>query len=125
MFGRKPPSHVFHPYAHLDKPGVRFVQTTIRSIDPLAKGVVTDAGSFEGDIMVVALGADLDPSATPGLLEAGHEFYTTPGAFGLRDVLDEFDGGDIVVGVTSAPFKCPPAPSETALLLHDHLTERG
>jgi sulfide:quinone oxidoreductase len=27
--------------------------------------------------------------------------------------------------VTSTPFKCPPAPSEAALLLHDYLTERG
>jgi sulfide:quinone oxidoreductase len=36
-----------------------------------------------------------------------------------------FDGGRVVVGVTSAPFKCPPAPSETALLMHDYLTERG
>ena len=24
-----------------------------------------------------------------------------------------------------APFKCPPAPSETALLLHDYLSTRG
>jgi len=36
-----------------------------------------------------------------------------------------FDGGRVIVGVTSAPFKCPPAPSETALLVHDFLTERG
>ena len=36
-----------------------------------------------------------------------------------------FDGGRVVVGVTSTPFKCPPAPSETALLMHDFLTERG
>jgi sulfide:quinone oxidoreductase len=125
MFGRKPASDVVHPYRDIDKPGLRFVQTTIRAIDPANKRVETDSGAFEGDIMVVALGADLDPSATPGLLEAGHEFYTVPGAFALRDVLAAFDGGHVVVGVTSTPFKCPPAPSETALLLHDYLTERG
>jgi len=73
----------------------------------------------------VALGADLDPSATPGLVEGGHEFYTVPGAFALRDVLDGFTGGHVMVGVTSTPFKCPPAPSETALLLHDFLSDRG
>src|SRR5581483_3751242 len=28
-------------------------------------------------------------------------------------------------GVCGAPFKCPPAPSECALLLHDELTARG
>jgi sulfide:quinone oxidoreductase len=27
--------------------------------------------------------------------------------------------------VTSTPFKCPPAPSETALLVHDYLIRRG
>jgi sulfide:quinone oxidoreductase len=125
MFGKKPPSDVFNAYSTINKPGLRFVQTPIRSIDPAAKRVETDAGPFEGDIMVVALGADLDPSATPGLVEGGNEFYTVAGAFALRDVLQEFSGGNVIVGVTSTPFKCPPAPSETALLLHDYLTARG
>jgi sulfide:quinone oxidoreductase len=125
MFGRAMPPDVHHPYRDLLKPGVRFVQSDIRSIDPVAKRVVTDAGTFEGDILVVALGADLDPAATPGLLEGGHEFYTEAGAFALRDVLANFAGGRVVVGVTSTPFKCPPAPSETALMLHDFLTDRG
>ena len=31
----------------------------------------------------------------------------------------------MVIGVTSTPFKCPPAPSETALLMHDFLQARG
>ena len=43
----------------------------------------------------------------------------------MRDVLARFGGGQVIVGVTSTPFKCPPAPSETALLMHDYLTERG
>ena len=125
MFGRTEAAAVHHPYRDLVKPGVRFVQTTIRSIDPKARSVQTDAGDFEADLMVVALGADLDPGATPGLVEAGHEFYTVEGAFALRDVLAAFDGGRVVVGVTSTPFKCPPAPSETALLMHEYLSDRG
>jgi sulfide:quinone oxidoreductase len=125
MFGRAVPSAVVHLYRDFAKPGVRFVQTTIRSIDPAAKRVETDAGTFEADIVVVALGADLNPAATPGLVEGGHEFYTVPGAFALRDVLPHFNGGRVIVGVTSTPFKCPPAPSETVLLMHDYLTERG
>ena len=125
MFGRTTPQAVRHPYRDLVKPGVRFVQTAIRSIDPVQRRVETDAGAFDADVMVVALGADLDPSATPGLAEAGHEFYTVDGAFAARDVLDSFGGGRVVVGVTSTPFKCPPAPSETALMLHDYLVARG
>ena len=125
MFGRALPAEVHHSYADLVKPGVRFVQTAVRSIDPAAKRVETDAGPFEGDVLVVALGADLHPEATPGLMEGGYEFYTEAGAFALRDVLAAFEGGRVIVGVTSLPFKCPPAPSETALFMHDLLTDRG
>jgi sulfide:quinone oxidoreductase len=125
MFGRTTPEAVRHSYRDLVKPGVRFVQTTIRSIDPAGRRVQTDAGEFAGDVMVVALGADLDPAATPGLVEAGREFYTVDGAFAGREVLESFGGGRVIIGVTSTPFKCPPAPSETALMLHDYLLDRG
>lgn len=125
MFGRATADHVVHRYADRVPTGVRFVQTTVRSIDPASRRVETDAGPLDGDVLVVALGADLHPEATPGLVEAGHEFYTVAGAFALRDVIDSFTGGNVVVAVTSTPFKCPPAPSETALLVHDHLRARG
>ena len=125
MFGRTQAEAVRHPYRDVVKPGVRFVHTTVRTIDPVTRRVETDAETLDADILVIALGADLDPAATPGLLEGGHEFYTVDGAFALRDVLADFGGGRVVVGVTSTPFKCPPAPSETALLLHDLFTERG
>ena len=125
MFGRVGADHVLHRYADLAPSTVRFLNTTVRSIDPVARRVLTDAGPLDADVLVVALGADLHPEATPGLVEAGHEFYTVAGAFAARDVLDAFDGGHVVVAVTSSPFKCPPAPSETALLVHDHLAARG
>jgi sulfide:quinone oxidoreductase len=125
MFGRQMPDAVRHPYRDFLQPGVRFVQTTVRSIDPSAKRTVTDGGTFDADVLVVALGADLDPAATPGLIEGGHEFYSFAGAFALRDTLPTFKGGPAIVGVCGKSFKCPPAPSETALLLHDFLTERG
>ncbi|HEY1778034.1 MAG TPA: FAD-dependent oxidoreductase [Solirubrobacteraceae bacterium] len=125
MFGRTTAAAVRHSYRDIVKPGVTFVQTTVRSIDPGAKRVETDAGAFETDFLVVALGADLDVAATPGLVEAGHDFYTVEGAFATREVLEAFEGGRVIVGVLSTPYKCPPAPSETALMLHDHLTKRG
>jgi Pyridine nucleotide-disulphide oxidoreductase len=125
MFGRAVPEEVRHPYADIVKPGVHFVQTAIRSIDPGSRTVQTDAGGFEADVLVVALGADLDPAATPGLQEGGHEFYTVAGGFAAREVLERFNGGRVIIGVLSTPFKCPPAPSETALLLHEQLVARG
>lgn len=125
MFGRALPASVRHPNRDAVKPGVTFVRAVVQSIDPAAKRVETDAGTFEGDVLVVALGADLDPAATPGLLEGGHEYYTVDGAFATRDAIAAFDGGRVIVGVLSTPYKCPPAPSETALLMHEHLTRLG
>ncbi len=125
MFGRETPADVRYAYRDIVKPGVRFVQAEIRAIDPVAKRVVTSNGTFDADVLVVALGADVDPAATPGLVEGGHEFYSVPAAFAVRDVLHRFEGGTVIVGVTGKSFKCPPAPSETALLLHDHLTDAG
>jgi len=125
LFGHQPVAAVRHPYKDMVKPGVRFVQTTVQSIDPGARRVVTEADTFEADVLVVALGADYDVAATPGLAEAGHEFYSVDGAAALGEALQRFERGPAVIGVCGKSFKCPPAPSETALLLHDFLTMRG
>jgi len=125
MFGKADRDQVLHRYAEMVNPGVRFVNAEITAIDPVERRVETSAGRFDADVLVVALGADLDPSATPGLVEGGHEFYTVAGAFAAADALREFPGGRVVVAVTSTPFKCPPAPSETALLTYEYLTSRG
>ena len=125
MFGRRTPDEVRLPYSEIMKPGVRVVQSTVTGIDPVARRVETAHGAFDADILVVALGADIDAAATPGLVEGGNEFYSVRGAEILRDVLPRFERGPAVIGVTTRHFKCPPAPSECALLLHDYLTARG
>ena len=125
MFGRATPDAVRLAYSDIAKPGVRFLQQTITAIDPEARRVTTDGDVHEADVLVVALGADYDLDATPGLAEGGDEFYSVSGAERLRDVLPTFSQGRAIVGVCGAPFKCPPAPSEAALLLHDYLSARG
>ena len=125
MFGRTTPEAVRLPYADIARPGVRFLRETVTAIDPHTRTVSTDGGVHEADILVVALGADYDLDATPGLAEAGNEFYSVAGAERLGKLLPTFSRGRAVIGVCGAPFKCPPAPSEAALLLHDHLVTRG
>ncbi|HEY7952093.1 MAG TPA: FAD-dependent oxidoreductase [Solirubrobacteraceae bacterium] len=125
MFARSTPAAIHLPYADIVKPGVRFLRETITAIDPQARRVSTDAGTYEADILVVALGADYDMDATPGLAEGGNEFYSVAGAERAGGLLPTFTQGRAVIGVCGAPFKCPPAPSEAALLLHDYLAARG
>ena len=125
MYGRKAADAVRVSYSSIDKPGVCFRQEEITAIDPERRSVTTNSRTYQADVLVVALGADYDVDATPGLVEGGNEFYSVPGAQRLRDVIPTFSSGHAVVGVTSTPFKCPPAPSEAALLLHDQLVTRG
>jgi sulfide:quinone oxidoreductase len=125
MFGREPAEAVRHPYSEIDKPGVRFVRERITAIDPETRTVETDADTHSAEHLVIALGADYDAAATPGI-ELGHnEFYSVPGAEYLAGVVPSFAAGDAVIGVCGAPYKCPPAPSEACLLLHDQLAEAG
>ena len=125
MMGKRSPDEVRIPYGDLTAPQVRFRQETIVAIHPEARHVVTDLDAYEADIVVVALGADYDFAATPGLAEVGNEFYSVAGAEAARGVLANFSGGRAIVGVCGTPFKCPPAPSEAALLLDDLLRSRG
>jgi sulfide:quinone oxidoreductase len=125
MFGRKPADAVKIPYSSIVKPGVKFRKETITHIDPVLKVITTKNEKYEADVLVVALGADYDMNATPGLAEGGNQFYTFKGAQELREILPGFTKGHAIIGVCSAPFKCPPAPSECALLMHDYLTKRG
>jgi sulfide:quinone oxidoreductase len=125
MFGRQTQEEVRCPYRTISGPGLEFRQERVTSIDPQARQVVTDAGTYEPDILVVALGADYDYAATPGFVDDGHEYYSVAGAERLHQVLASFSGGRVVIAVLGVPFKCPPAPYEGALLLHEYLVERG
>ncbi len=125
MFGRKTIDGVRLYYRDIAKTAVEFRQEVVTSIDPVARRVVTDAHTYDADVLVVALGADLDPAATPGLVDGGNEFYTVKGALELRDVLPTFDAGDAIVSVLGPFFKCPAAPFEAAMMLHDLLVRRG
>ena len=125
LFGRASAAEIRNPYADFIKPGVKLLRETVTAIDPVAKRVTTDQGTHDAEILVVALGADYDVSDTPGVVLGKNEFYSVAGAAHLATVLPGFTGGDVVVGVCGAPYKCPPAPSECALMLHDYLVGRG
>lgn len=125
MFGRKSPDAVKISYNTIEKPGVKFRRETITSIDPVNRIVRTQNGVYDADVLVVALGADYDIDATPGLATGGNEYYSFEGAEKLRKVIPGFTKGNAIVGVCGTPFKCPPAPSEAALMLHDHLINAG
>ncbi len=90
---------------------------------------LTDGGTLDYDVLVVATGAILIPEETEGLTGPGwmdkvFTFYTPEGSAALEAALATFDGGRVVVNVIDMPIKCPVAPLEFCFLADWYFTER-
>ena len=109
----------------LEQRGVRFLQQPIAKIEPSARRVHTASDSLDADFLVVALGAEPRPDLVPGLAEHAHDLYEAEAIPALADAVARFEGGTIGILIAGVPYKCPPAPYETAMLLDEHLRERG
>ncbi|MGI9556902.1 MAG: NAD(P)/FAD-dependent oxidoreductase [Solirubrobacterales bacterium] len=125
MMGKSSPAEVQLDYRELDIDGVEFRRERVTAIDPERRRVTSDQGAYDADVLVVALGADYDFDATPGFKEGGYEYYSPAGAERLSQALPSIDSGRVVIAIMGHPFKCPPAPFEGALLIHDMLVDKG
>src|SRR5262245_41658756 len=109
LFGKKRPEEIKSYYRNLS-PSINFRMEEIQSVDPENRRVITNKGSYSGDVLVVALGADLDVDRTPGLAQHGFEFYSLAGCERLNAFLTKFQSGVVVISILGVPYKCPPAP---------------
>ncbi len=109
----------------LRRAGIDVVHAEARSFDPVGRMVHTDVGTLGGDYVVLALGAELAPETVPGLAEAAFNLYEAEAAYALHHALNGFDRGHIVVLVAGAPFRCPAAPYEAAMLVEAMTRARG
>jgi sulfide:quinone oxidoreductase len=122
---RQDPREGERDLAKLGERGVELIHGTIEAIDPTARTVRTSAGTVQGDYLIVALGAAKAPGALPGFAEAALNLYESDGAQRIREALDGFSGGRIVVLVSRTPFSCPSAPYEAAFLVDSLLRKKG
>jgi sulfide:quinone oxidoreductase len=125
MLGERTFEQISQARASLLDAGVRFLQADVTAIDLADRKIATGVETLVWDYLVVALGADLNEAGVPGLAETAHTFYTVEGAERLRPVLERFAGGDLAILIPKAPFKCPPAPYEAAMMLHHAFERRG
>jgi sulfide:quinone oxidoreductase len=125
MVGRRRREQIERPVRSLLARGVEVVEAEVRSVDPHARRVETATGVLSADALVIALGAELAPDAVPGYRDAALNFFSPEGAAACSVALESFRGGRVVVAVSALPYKCPAAPFEAALLLHDELRRRG
>lgn len=137
------PGYLFIPFGiyrpdEIVKPTSRFIPDDVELVRGEIDRVVaddntvllTDGRSLAYDYLVIATGTSPRPDQTPGMMEGEwrksiHEFYTYEGATALRDKLETWDGGRLVVHIVEMPIKCPVAPLEFSFLADAFFTKRG
>jgi len=130
-FGHEEAGEVLRPRRSLLRRGIRLLFAEISTVDPEEKTVrFADGGAVGYDFLVIATGTRPRPDQTPGMLgdewrRSIHDFYSYDGAFALREAIESFSGGKLVVHVVDQPIKCPVAPLEFTFLAEAHFRDRG
>jgi sulfide:quinone oxidoreductase len=130
-FGRYQEADLVRPNRPLLPDSVALIKAEVDLIDPaLHQVVLKDGFTLEYDQLVIATGTHPRPEMTPGMGDSMmgktvHEFYTLPGALALRDTLEDWSGGRLVVHIAELPIKCPVAPLEFTFLADDFFRQRG
>jgi sulfide:quinone oxidoreductase len=125
MVGRRQAQAITRDHAKLLRRDIEIMHATVTGIDTEQSVVSTDTEALRYDYLVIALGAEHDPSLLPGAADYTHHPYDLAAATRLRDALVAFTGGRVVVSIASLPYRCPAAPYETAMLIDGYLRDRG
>jgi sulfide:quinone oxidoreductase len=131
-FGTYSPEETIEPTDRFIPEGVTRVRAEVDRVDADANVVhLADGQVLPYDYLVIASGTTPRPDQTPGMDDPAvwrdtvHEFYTFEGAMALRDKLETWPGGRLVVHVTEMPIKCPVAPLEFTFLADAYFAEKG
>jgi sulfide:quinone oxidoreductase len=124
LTGERPPEAGRGDLAALEEKGVERIEAEVERIDLDARAVETTRGRRAFDFLVVAMGAETPAAGVPGL-RAEQNLYDAAAIPGLRDRLAAIERGRVAIVIAGAPYKCPPAPFEAAMLVHALLVRRG
>ena len=118
-FGFYKKEDIVKPRSRFLPRSVEFIVSEVDKINPASNEIIFRDGSrLDYDFLIVATGADIVPSETPGMLDGWRDtifdFYTPEGATALAEKLRTLPGGRIVIHVNETPIKCPVAPLEFA-----------
>jgi sulfide:quinone oxidoreductase len=125
MVGARQASDVTRSLKRLEQRNVKFVQGEVQGVDPLRQDVYLHNQTISYDYLIVSLGMQIRPDLVPGFTEGALHPWELESAMALRQRLETFNGGRVVVGVPLGPYRCPPAPYEAQWMLDDYFTRRG
>jgi sulfide:quinone oxidoreductase len=124
--GNQRPEGLVRPERGLLDKRVQLEVGEVVRVDSEAQVVeLRNGGRLPYDQLILASGSRIVPELIDGLAEEAHHFYGPDHAQRLREALDAFTGGKIVIGIAGMPYKCPPAPLEVSFLIETELRERG
>ena len=131
-FGAYTPEETIEPTDRFIPEGVIRVRAEVDRVDAETNVVhLSNGETLAYDYLIIATGTSPRPDQTPGMDDEAvwrntvHEFYTFEGAVALRDKLETWPGGRLVVHVTEMPIKCPVAPLEFTFLADAYFAEKG
>lgn len=131
-FGAYTPEETIESTDRFIPEGVTRVRAEVDRVDPDTNVVHLMGGdTLPYDYLIIATGTSPRPDQTPGMddpevwRKSVHEFYTFEGAMALRDKLETWEGGRLVVHITEMPIKCPVAPLEFTFLADAYFAEKG
>ena len=131
-FGAYTPEETFEPTDRFIPDGVTRVRAKVDRVEADANVVHLVGGeTLPYDYLVIASGTSPRPDQTPGMddpevwRKSVHEFFTFEGAMALREKLETWEGGRLVVHITEMPIKCPVAPLEFTFLADAYFAEKG
>ncbi|MDS0257120.1 FAD-dependent oxidoreductase [Thermoplasmatales archaeon AK] len=106
--------------------GVNYVRDEVSRLDLSQKIVFLKSGkSLMGDFIVIATGTRYTPEEIPGYDGEAKHFYDLQHALELKEYLNAFNGGNVVVGSTAKSIQYPQSLFEFSLLLNAFMEERG
>lgn len=112
------------------KPGIKFVNQKVTSINLEERQVETSSGEmYDYDYLIIALGVSFDFGAVEGfndVVEKYGSFFTGfPDAERMWRNFSQMKEGKLVIAAADPLYKCPPAPHKAAFLAADTVKERG
>jgi sulfide:quinone oxidoreductase len=111
------------PLTNLKSKGITFIQDEITKIDTKSKLVKTLHNDDQPyDFLVIALGTDMSTNMIPGFnTYSTFNLYDGECIPSLRKNILSLEKGKIAIVIMGFPYKCPPAPYESALIINQIL----
>ncbi len=124
MVNKRKPQQITSQVRELVNKRVNILFEEVKQLDVENKSITTKKSKVNFDYMVIALGASLDQTHLNKQQFGIYSFFTLEGSEELNKALKNFKGGNVSIVVSSLPYKCPGAPYEGAMLIHDFLNKK-